>query len=349
MHNLQRGDFPRRRVVGNCRAGGRRPRPAWCWQPGLVSRVSSVLRQKAPRPAVVEPPLQLTDFNDSAIQPAVSPDGRMVTFIRGGFFGTPGRAGNLRQDPAARRAGPAHAGPVPKKEQPVFSPDGSRIIYAAVSPGLNGTRGRCLYLGGAPQPFLPNAWGLVRFAISASCIPRSWRRHPHGHRDVDGESHGSQADLLPAARRRHGASLGPFPDGSRVLVVEMNGGEWLPCRLVPFDGSSTGHPIGPLDWPVHDRRMVAGRPMDVFLARTPAGAFTSGVSDIPTGRPSRSRPGRPNRRDRGHTRWQVPHHEHGSPTGEHLVAGASICSPAYLGRLCDVADDGAVGRFACST
>jgi len=39
----------------------------------------------------------------------------------------------------------------------------------------------------------------------------------------------------------------PSPDRTHVLVVEMNGGEWLPCRLVPFDGSSTGRQIGPLD------------------------------------------------------------------------------------------------------
>ena len=39
----------------------------------------------------------------------------------------------------------------------------------------------------------------------------------------------------------------PSPDRKKVLVVEMNGGEWLPCRLVPFDGSSSGRPIGPLD------------------------------------------------------------------------------------------------------
>ena len=26
------------------------------------------------------------------------------------------------------------------------------------------------------------------------------------------------------------------PDGKSVLVVEMNGADWLPCRLLPFDG-----------------------------------------------------------------------------------------------------------------
>ena len=36
------------------------------------------------------------------------------------------------------------------------------------------------------------------------------------------------------------------PDRASVLVVEMTAtGAWGPCRLVPFDGSSAGHPVGP--------------------------------------------------------------------------------------------------------
>ena len=35
------------------------------------------------------------------------------------------------------------------------------------------------------------------------------------------------------------------PDGRWVLVVEMDVKSWIPCRLVPFDGSSTGKPVGP--------------------------------------------------------------------------------------------------------
>jgi eukaryotic-like serine/threonine-protein kinase len=37
------------------------------------------------------------------------------------------------------------------------------------------------------------------------------------------------------------------PDGKWMLVVEMDASEWLPCRLIPLDGSSTGHAVGPLD------------------------------------------------------------------------------------------------------
>lgn len=38
----------------------------------------------------------------------------------------------------------------------------------------------------------------------------------------------------------------PSPDGKWVLVVEMNQDHaWVPCRLVPMDGTSQGHPVGP--------------------------------------------------------------------------------------------------------
>ena len=35
------------------------------------------------------------------------------------------------------------------------------------------------------------------------------------------------------------------PDGRSVLTVEMDISGWLPCRLVPFDGSSSGKRVGP--------------------------------------------------------------------------------------------------------
>src|SRR5262249_24338193 len=35
------------------------------------------------------------------------------------------------------------------------------------------------------------------------------------------------------------------PDGTQVLVVEMEQGTWQRCRVVPFDASSPGRRIGP--------------------------------------------------------------------------------------------------------
>src|SRR5262245_57277985 len=82
------------------------------------------LRQRVPTPSIEEPPLQLTDFNDSAIHPAISPDGRMVTFIRGGAFGNSAPRGQIyvkilpQGEPVQLTRDPS------LKEQPVFSPDG---------------------------------------------------------------------------------------------------------------------------------------------------------------------------------------------------------------------------------
>jgi eukaryotic-like serine/threonine-protein kinase len=36
------------------------------------------------------------------------------------------------------------------------------------------------------------------------------------------------------------------PDGKWVLAIEMDIHSWLPCRLVPFDGASTGRQVGPV-------------------------------------------------------------------------------------------------------
>jgi Tol biopolymer transport system component len=84
------------------------------------------------------------------------------------------------------------------------------------------------------------------------------------------------------------------PDGKSVLIVEMDDrGSWVPCRLVPFDGSSTGHPVGPLRsrctnaaWTPDSRWMFfsadAGDGFHVWRQRFPDGApeqITSGPTE----------------------------------------------------------------------
>ena len=113
--------------------------------------------------------VQLTNLPDSATQPALSPDGRMLTFIRGsGTFTTLGQiyvkmlpSGEPRQLTRDNL----------RKMSPVFSPDGSRIAYTVVDKGNAWDTWEVPVLGGEPRRWLPTlqAWsGLIRTVF---CFP----------------------------------------------------------------------------------------------------------------------------------------------------------------------------------
>jgi Tol biopolymer transport system component len=135
------------------------------------------------------------------------------------------------------------------KMSPKFSPDGARIAYTTED-GSGWNTWIVPVLGGQPRLFLANAEGLTWIAAEAG-QPRILFSEMTGR--------GQQMGIVTSteSRTEHRTVYMPpeesgmahrsylSPDGRQVLVVEMKFSRWLPCRLVPFDGSTAGKPVGP--------------------------------------------------------------------------------------------------------
>jgi eukaryotic-like serine/threonine-protein kinase len=187
----------------------------------------------------------LTNFTDSAVSPTLSPDGRMLAFIRGAStFDGPGdvyvkllpdgEPVRLTQD-GGRKMGPAN-----------FSADSSRIAYT--NGGWN--TWSVPVLGGEPTRMLANAEGLSWIDTTAqpSRVMYSATTGEGLHMGVftaTGSRTEQRIVYLPADVNGMAHRSFLSPDRKSVLLVEMNASGWLPCRIVPFDGSSSGRRVGP--------------------------------------------------------------------------------------------------------
>jgi Tol biopolymer transport system component len=198
------------------------------------------------KPATRPEWVQLTSFGDSVSQPSLSPDGRMLTFIRGpGSFLTAGQV-YVKILPDGAPQPLTHDNFT--KMSPVFSPDGSRIAYTTVDSENAWDTWVVPVLGGEPQRWLPNASGLV-WAGKEVLFSEIIDKFEGNHMKIvaAGESRAGSRDVympMPSGAMAHRSY--PSPDRKWVLLAEMTDrGTWLPCRLVPMDGRSTGRPIGP--------------------------------------------------------------------------------------------------------
>jgi Tol biopolymer transport system component len=133
---------------------------------------------------------------------------------------------------------------------PVFTPDGSHITYSLVSAppaAQSWDTWTVPVLGGQPTRLLPNATGLTW--ISDQLVLFSEIKtglHMGIVTATEGRANSREIYIQPD---EHAMAHYSFisPDRRSVLVVEMTGAHAFtqPCRLVPFDGSSTGRQVGP--------------------------------------------------------------------------------------------------------
>jgi DNA-binding winged helix-turn-helix (wHTH) protein/Tol biopolymer transport system component len=186
---------------------------------------------------------QLTDFTDSATAPALSPDGRMIAFIRGdrGFLTADqiwvkilptGEARLLTDDPR-RKYGLA------------FSPDGSQVAYTALD-GQNYFTFTVPVLGGDSRLFMENAAGLTW--LDPNRILFSAIRSGVHMGVVTGTA--ARSDLhdlyFPAHERAMAHYSYASPDRKRALVVQMDEqGGWAQCAIISLDASSAPKNAGP--------------------------------------------------------------------------------------------------------
>jgi serine/threonine protein kinase len=235
-------------------ASGTSPRLRWLVAGAaamlLISAAITLFRFQ-PSPVAPTPQyFQLTNL-DSATQPALSPDGRMLAFVRGTSTFTGEGQIYVKLLPDGDPVQLTHDDV--SKMAPRFSPDGSRVAYST-NDGLSGWQVWTVSVIGGQEPrrLLANAEGLAWISETSSLgdtQPRVLFSEATGKGITMAvvSSTESRSDRRTVFVRdeimAHFSYLSP--DRKQLLVAEMGFAGWLPCRLAPFDGSSAGTPVGP--------------------------------------------------------------------------------------------------------
>jgi serine/threonine protein kinase/Tol biopolymer transport system component len=185
---------------------------------------------------------QLTFFTDAAVYPELSPDGRLLAFIRGsGTFLGRGDV-YVKMLPSGDPIQLTHDKSV--KLSPAFSPDATQIVYGTVDPW---DTWEVPVLGGEPRLMLPNATSLTWIDGGKRLLFSEMKSGLHMGVVTTDEGRGQNRDVYwPSGNRSMAHHSYLSPDGTWVLVVQMDEkGEIGQCRVVPFDGSGREQLVGP--------------------------------------------------------------------------------------------------------
>jgi Tol biopolymer transport system component len=200
----------------------------------------------APKRPVASPSeyVQITDFSDSASAPALSPDGHMVTFLRGGnpFLTNEQIYVKLLPDGQSTQL----TNDSDPKYNPVFTPDGSHVAFTTLNRKDGWNTWTVPVTGGSPTRLMRNAAGM-RWIGNGRILFSEVMSGTGGHMGLvtSLESRAEERQIyFPESERGMAHYSYLSPDQKSILTVEMNP-IWLPCRLLPMDGASAGRQIGP--------------------------------------------------------------------------------------------------------
>ncbi len=225
-------------------AAGKRRARWWLLAAGAftVFAIFAVYLSSSHHPAVPKY-TQLTDFTDSAATPALSPDGHILAFIRGGsnFMSADQIYVKMLPDSESRRL----TNDSRMKYSLSFSPDGSQIAYTVME-GPSFATYAISVLGGDSHLLLHNAAGLTWLDPGHFLFSRL-RSGLHLGVATQSVTGANYRDLyFPSHERGMAHYSYASPDRRSALVVEMDGlGNWSRCRLISLDGQSQARPVGP--------------------------------------------------------------------------------------------------------
>ena len=275
------------RVTRELEAHAHRWRRRWVRVGGVATAALllafGIWAARGPVPAAVvnrEYP-QITHFADSATSPALSADGRLLTFIRGAntFWG----AGQIYVKALPDGEPIRLTSDSLPKMSPVFSPDSSTIAYTTVTSEFVWDTWSVPVRGGNASRWVQNASGLV------------WLRD--GRLMFSEQTGGLHMRIVTAGEQRNATRVlyspvgehgmahrsAVSPDGAWVLVAEMDAPVWQPCRLVPSNGQSVGRRVGPDGQCTSAAWSPDGKWM--FFSSNSTGAFHLWRQPFPNGTP----------------------------------------------------------------